>query len=62
MTKKDYIKIAEVLKSEKPQKNWANKFVQWELTVKAFGRMLASDNPLFDFSRFYKACDYQITD
>jgi hypothetical protein len=58
MSKKDYIKLAEVLKSEKPQESWLNKYMQWELIVKAIATMCANDNPQFDYFRFYKACDY----
>ena len=47
MTRKDYIKIAEIIKSM-PKVNGA-------LAIE-FSKMLAEDNPRFDRERFYIAC------
>lgn len=48
MTKKDYIKIAEVFKSQ-PRNE------QLEDVIFAFAGMLSSDNPRFDRQKFLKA-------
>lgn len=53
MTRKDYILIANALRSEKPSENWnLNKMVQWELDVKAIATAFATDNPRFNREHF----------
>jgi hypothetical protein len=53
MTRKDYILIADALRSEKPNDGWdPNKRVQWDLDCKAIAQALAGDNPRFDREHF----------
>jgi hypothetical protein len=57
MTKKDYIKIADVLKNKyEAVKSWRNIEAQ-SLTlayIEDFARMLNDDNPKFNRIKFYK--------
>jgi len=54
MTKKDYVFIAETLKSELINENGDKKTLQ-SLASQFSGR-LAADNPRFNSQRFLKAC------
>ena len=58
MTRKDYQLIASIIKSEaeawKPNSTQA---VMCDQFAKAFAQKLAEDNPRFDASRFFKACE-----
>jgi hypothetical protein len=67
MTRQHFQVIAEALASLKPdrgnryasrtvQTKGAAAFAQWEATVRGLAFKLASYNPRFNFSRFYKAC------
>lgn len=76
ITKSDLQAIAGVLKGlkpddERPQRSsyhtdalYWGAFVQWGLwvdMVKAFANMLSSNNPRFQYAKFYKACQYEET-
>ncbi len=54
MTKKDYIKIALVLRDQKPSE--VDHDYHWYRMVIAIANMLKRDNDRFDYSRFEKAC------
>lgn len=68
MTKKDYVKIAKVLKDKRdllgPQETWTNEdkrhfagFLQaCDMLIESFADMLAEDNPRFDREKFIRAC------
>lgn len=70
MTRKDYKKIAEVLRAWKPMgfededNRYANaEYSQWSKMVEGFAMMLAKDNKKFNHDKFYRACDlYDGTD
>lgn len=56
MTRKDYRAIAAALKAQQPAEGWsANKHEQYTLDVRALAKVLAADNPRFDYARFYEA-------
>ena len=50
MTKKDYIKIAQILAS-----NQNVDYIQHKRLCEKFASMLKADNPLFDYNRFLDA-------
>jgi len=53
MSKKDFIKLADALRAQKPQPNWSkNKMVQWRLDVNAISDVCLSQNPNFKPSRW----------
>jgi len=54
MTKKDYILLAEALRSSAPasKKNYS----QWVAAVQSITRALATDNPRFNADKFIRAC------
>jgi hypothetical protein len=53
MSKKDFIALADALRTEKPGENWdPNKRVQWELDVKAVANVCARANPRFNRKRW----------
>jgi hypothetical protein len=67
MTQKDYKKIAEVLREERPERQqdhkdfailqWSNGARdEWETIIIRMARMLAADNPRFDKKKFLAAC------
>ena len=56
MTKKHYEGIAAALLKHKPNKNWLNKYQQYELMVIDLAAFFAKDNPLFNKYKFYEAC------
>jgi hypothetical protein len=61
MTKKDYILLAEALKSSKPENlgSFSMKsaeIVQWETTLKVLTKALQQDNPRFNEKTFLEAC------
>jgi len=59
MTKKDYIKIAAVLKAESIRHGIAlNKYSAVRDMAIEFCTMLAQDNPRFDRARFLSACGF----
>lgn len=57
MTKRDYIKFAEMirieLKSREPEISWPTRVVITRLVADIF----ANDNPRFNREKFYKACE-----
>jgi hypothetical protein len=55
MTTRDYIKIAAMLKEQKPKDDDLVKFVIWNDFVMAFAHMLQQDNPRFKLGTFLKA-------
>lgn len=55
MSKKDYIKLAEVLKNNKPTRGDIS---AWEKLITDMIRMLRQDNPLFNATKFAQACGY----
>jgi len=64
MTKKYYIAIASVLKYCRPSKTaklkgYDDRLMVWEGIVEELAELFHSDNSLFDYARFYQACDYQ---
>ena len=54
MTRKDYVRTAEILSSYKDLIN--DEFTFHDL-VDDFGSMFEADNPKFDFERFREACE-----
>lgn len=65
MTKKDYIKIAQVLKESKPDTMYYDREndyqfarFEWKNICERMADMLADDNPLFNRVKFLKACGY----
>ena len=53
MSKKDFIALADALRSEKPGANWnPNKMVQWELDIKAVADVCQKSNPRFNRDRW----------
>lgn len=53
MTKKDFIALADAMRSEMPGANWdANKRVQWELDCKAIANACHQSNPRFNRERW----------
>jgi len=64
MSKGHFEALAEALKYERPKPNWsANKWVQWEMDVKAIAEVCHSmsnftpnGNRAFDRDKFYRAC------
>lgn len=67
MTQKDFIKIAEVLRKERPDrqqdyKDFAIRQLSngardaWETIIIRMARMFAADNPKFDNEKFLAAC------
>ena len=57
MTRRDYVKFAELFRMERPGDNWdANKRVQHNLLLKGTMRIFKSDNGRFDENRFLAAC------
>ena len=59
MTRKDYVKIAEVLRSANETHG---KHGHWHVVheiEQKLANVLAEDNPRFDRERFYKACEPQ---
>jgi hypothetical protein len=56
MTRRDYILIAQVLKSQKPHPN-TGLVGEWRACVRAFADALANENPRFQRDRFLDACD-----
>jgi hypothetical protein len=67
MTRKDYKKIAEVLREGRPERQqdhkdfairqWSNGARDaWETIVIRMARMLAADNPRLDKEKFVAAC------
>lgn len=60
MTRQEFMKIAEVLKTQRPDPKHATIGEQrvWALLVRAFATMLAADHPRFDQTVFYDAAGY----
>ena len=63
MTKKDYIRIASIFKSEhdiytnQPDNDIRHgKMLMWRTLVNSFVDSLYEDNPRFDSDKFYSAC------
>lgn len=56
MTRKDYVLIAAVMATERPDGNAMNYDV-WRQIVGALGNALQDDNPRFDAQRFIDACN-----
>ncbi len=57
MTRKDYVRLAEVFKDNRPEEHWdANKRVQWNLLVNGMAKALNADNHAFKPERFVDAC------
>jgi hypothetical protein len=57
MCRKDYMKIAEVFRAERPMPHWdANKRLMWDQIVAKTAVMLKKDNSLFDTNFFLEAC------
>ena len=53
MTKKNFIALADALKSEQPWTNWdPNKRIQWELDVRAVANVCQTSNPRFNRQRW----------
>ena len=62
MTKKDYIKLAEVMKDSKPH---ADNFIEnalWLLIIGKLANMLKADNANFKPKKFMLACGIDKTD
>ena len=65
MTKKDYIKLAELIKDNREYLNdWTKNgigtpFVPFDRLVNGLCAVLAEDNPRFDKARFLSACNYK---
>lgn len=59
MTRKDYVKTAEILRDIRPDGADPACKRYWRMTVEKFVTMFAEDNPNFDAVRFYKACGLQ---
>ena len=64
MTRKDYIKIAEVLRElpkwrNEPLDSWGKPYdaVRYDFVVLRMADMLERDNPRFNRSKFLKACN-----
>lgn len=64
MTRQDFELIARALATSRPRANEAEenavtcgRIVQWQETVAAFSRELASANPGFKPDRFERACE-----
>ncbi len=57
MTRKDYIVLAEALRSTKPSvtSSWQHD-EQWELDVVAIAEALKRDNPRMNYDKFFTAC------
>jgi hypothetical protein len=59
MTKKDYIKIAAILKSKRMRRTLSSDERQLlDLLIRDFADMLSEDNPRFDRERFLEAAGY----
>ena len=59
MTKKDYIKIAAILKSKRMRRTLSGEERQlMDLLTRDFADMLQEDNPRFDRERFLEATGY----
>lgn len=57
MTRKDYVKIAEVLKNSKPSgEESPQAHTRWGGLVYRMATMLAEDNKRFDEDKFIQAC------
>lgn len=56
MSRKDYIVLAEGMKSRKPQRAELREYKQYEYDVLSLCNVLYSDNDRFDVDRFQKAC------
>jgi len=53
MSKRDFVKLADALRAERPGDNWnPNKRVQWELDIKAIANVCAESNPRFKRERW----------
>ncbi len=52
MTKKDYIKIASLLRVAKGQ--------SWDVIILSLSQLFKMDNPNFDEERFLKACGKEV--
>ena len=65
MTRKDYKIIAEALSNAKPPQtneapnpdNYAEILLVWTKTVQAISDALRQDNYMFNYRKFYDACD-----
>jgi hypothetical protein len=55
MTRRDYVQVANVLRSQKPKAR-GYKLTAWLEIVGAFSGYFASTNPFFDTYKFMKAC------
>lgn len=55
MNRKDYVSIADALKSHKPIGN-EDVLEHWKSVVVAIAHVLGGDNDRFDYQGFYKAC------
>lgn len=63
MTRKDYIKFAEMFKSLKPQldqcegpRHWHVRYDEWKKYMTETANIFKQDNPNFNHGRFYEAC------
>jgi hypothetical protein len=54
MNKKDYEKLASVFRDTRPAKD--EEMTLWSVLVDRMGQTLWYDNPMFNFSRWRKAC------
>ena len=62
MTRKDYIKIAKVLKDNKPGiAHWIEDTPTdvWENILVELANVLYDDNNNFNYNKFYEACNYR---
>lgn len=61
MTKKDYARIAQALKDNKPEFSAGLRDIliqSWNNTVETIAMTLQQDNPRFDRNHFLTACGY----
>lgn len=58
MSRKDYIRLANALKSATPlASDGASAMQTWHRTVLAISATLSAENPRFDSARFVNACE-----
>jgi len=58
MTRKDYVRFAEMLKANKPQDGEEGKHLWWQI-VQGMACECKRDNAAFDHSKFYTACGFK---
>jgi len=57
MSRKDYVKFAEMLSKNYPSVDNGGEAYQHERLQKEIADIFAGDNPRFDRQRFYSACE-----